>query len=84
MIRDKRPFGPKRGPETSVRRRAQELGINRQTFCAIMKKDLHFYPCKTQLTQELKESDHKQRRDWSTKLLQLNVDDPNFWQKSKW
>ncbi|KOC67389.1 hypothetical protein WH47_09306 [Habropoda laboriosa] len=49
-----------------------------------MEKDLHFYPCKTQLTQELKESDHKQRRDWSTKLLQLNVDGPNFWRKLKW
>ncbi|CAK9799157.1 hypothetical protein ANTPLA_LOCUS1913 [Anthophora plagiata] len=43
--------------------------------------NLHFYPYKIQLTQELKESDHKQRRDWSTKLIQLNVDDPNFWQK---
>ncbi|KOC67852.1 Putative uncharacterized protein FLJ37770 [Habropoda laboriosa] len=71
-------------PETSVRRRAQELGTNRQTVWTIMKKDLHFCPYKAQLTQELKESDHEQRRDWSTKMLQLNVDDPNFWQKLKW
>ncbi|CAK9833779.1 hypothetical protein ANTRET_LOCUS10412 [Anthophora retusa] len=60
-------------PETSIKRRAQELGINRQTIWTIMKTDLKL--------KELKESDHKQRRDWSTKLLQLNVDDPNFWQK---
>jgi hypothetical protein len=68
-------------PGTSSRRRAQEMGMSQGSLLKILKKDLHFYPYKIQLTQELQENDHIRRRDWSTRVLQLIRDDPQFWRK---
>ena len=45
-------------PSTSIRRRAQELCLQRTTLATILHKDLHIFPYKIQLTQELLPQDH--------------------------
>lgn len=65
-------------PETSVRRRAQEVGISQTSLWKILRKDLKFYPYKIQITQTLQENDHERRREWSARVLQLNADEPEF------
>lgn len=63
-------------PNTSIRHRAQELNIHRSTLQGILKKDLHLYAYKIQLTQELKPADHGQRRNFANWILeQQQVDD---------
>lgn len=68
-------------PDTSVRHRAQEFGMSPASLFKIIKKDLHLYPYKIQMTQQLMENDHMRRREWCEKVLQHNNDDPDFWTK---
>lgn len=68
-------------PGTSIRHRGQELNISRPTLQRILRKDLHLHAYKVLLTQELKPTDHAQRRafvDWA--LAQHQVD-PDFSKK---
>ena len=46
------------GPNMSIPRRSQELGLSYGTFWRILHLDLHLYPYKVQLTQQLKPADH--------------------------
>lgn len=68
-------------PKTSTRHRSQELGISRTTLQRILKKDLHLYPYKVQLTQEIKPADHAQRRVFANWILQNQEADNNFSKK---
>ena len=43
-----------------------------------LKKDLDFHPYKIQLTQQLQGNDHERRREWCTKVLQFNNNNPQF------
>jgi hypothetical protein len=51
-------------PGTSIRRRSQQLDIPIITVQRILTKDLHLHTYKIQLTQELKPTDHVQRREF--------------------
>lgn len=68
-------------PSTSIRRRAQELGLQRTSLATILHKDLHLFPFKIQLTQELLPQDHLRRRTYAKRMLQLAHDNPDFHEK---
>lgn len=66
-------------PSTSVRHRAQELGLSKSSVHRILKIDLHLHPYKVQLRQELKITDHRIRRAFAGWALnQLDEDDQFF------
>ena len=68
-------------PRQSILRRSQELGLSQTSTWRILRQDLGLHPYKIQLTQELKVTDHRQRRlfaDWATVRL---AEDPNFGRK---
>jgi len=48
-------------PSKSVRRRSQELGINREFVRRILIADLHMYPCRIQIKQNLTPDDMRKR-----------------------
>jgi transposase len=56
-------------PGTSIRRRSQQLDIPRSTMQRILTKDLYLHAYKAQLTQELKPTDHVQRREFVNWVL---------------
>lgn len=68
-------------PSTSTRRRAQQLHLTRSSLMNIMHKDLHLHAYKVQLTQELKPSDHNQRREWSEWWQEMATVDDQFSKK---
>lgn len=65
-------------PRRSIRRRSQHLGIPRSTMERILKKDLHMYGYKIQLTQQLKTADHLKRREFVDWILERQEVDPDF------
>jgi hypothetical protein len=68
-------------PRTSVRHRAQELGLSRSSTHRILRIDLHLHPYKVQLRQQLKVHDHRQRREFAAWALEHLDEDENFFQK---
>ena len=68
-------------PETSTRRRAQQLKISQRSLRRILKKYLHLFPYKIQLVQELLPRDHNQRLKYSNAILNLARDIDNFSEK---
>ena len=48
-------------PSKSVRRRSQELGINRESVLRFLIADLHMYPCWIQIKQKLTPDDMRKR-----------------------
>lgn len=50
-----------RSPSKSVRRRSQELGINRESVRRILITDLHLYPYRIQIKQKLTSDDMRKR-----------------------
>lgn len=65
-------------PETSIRHRSQELNIYSSSLQRILTKDLHLHPYKVQLSQELKHTDHAQRREFVEWILEQQQVDANF------
>jgi hypothetical protein len=63
---------------TSLSQRSQQLGIPRSTMQRILMKDLHLHAYKIQLTQELKPTDHVQRREFVNWVLENQNVDGNF------
>lgn len=51
-------------PHTSLSRRSQQLGLSETTTWRILRKDLALKPYKVQLTQDLRPTDHAQRRNF--------------------
>ncbi|XP_030747098.1 uncharacterized protein LOC115875722 [Sitophilus oryzae] len=69
-------------PRQSIPRRSQELGLSRISTWQIMHYDLHLHLYKLQLTQELKPSDHRLRREFANWTLEHYMeDDPDFGEK---
>lgn len=68
-------------PKTSIRRRAQELGLCPSTTWKILRKDLGLRAYKIQLVQEIKPSDHKKRRDFADFAHEQLAADPEFYRK---
>ena len=68
----------KASPVKSLRRRSQQLGMSTFSVHRILKKDLHMYPYKIQLTQELKPADHAKRRRFVDWILMRQQEDDNF------
>lgn len=68
-------------PNTSVRRRAQEVAISSASLWRILTEDLRMFPYKVQLVQELKEIDHPSRREFVKIMLEAKVRDPDFFFK---
>ncbi|BFZ10390.1 hypothetical protein BsWGS_13429 [Bradybaena similaris] len=50
-----------RSPSKSVRRRSQELGINRESVRRILNADLHLYPYRIQIKHKLTPDDMRKR-----------------------
>lgn len=65
-------------PQTSIRRRSQQLDISRSTLHRILTKDLHMHAYKMQLLQELKPQDHGQRREFVNWVLENQQEDDDF------
>ena len=64
-------------PETSVRRRSQELGLSYGTTWNILHRSLKLKAYKIQLTQELQPNDHELRRkfaDWCITQIKVYPD----------
>lgn len=68
-------------PETSTRRRATQIGISRWSLRQILHKDLHMFPYKIQVVQQLLPRDHQQRREYAQAILNLNEQIANFDEK---
>lgn len=68
-------------PRMSIPRRSQILGIARTSVWRILHRDLNFYAYKIQLTQELKERDHLQRRNFVNWVLEHRAVDNHFARK---
>jgi len=57
-------------PGTSIRHCSQELDIPRSTMQRTLTKDLHLHAYRIELTQELKPTDHVQRREFVNCVLE--------------
>ena len=57
-------------PGTSLRHRSQQLDSPRSTMQRILTKELHLHAYKSQLTQELKPTDHVHRREFVNCVLE--------------
>ncbi|CAK9801230.1 Transposable element Tc3 transposase [Anthophora plagiata] len=68
----------KNEPTTSISRRSQELGISYGSVWRILHADLHLPAYRIQLTQELKEMDHLQRRNFASWIIEQRATDPLF------
>nr|XP_022920706.1 uncharacterized protein LOC111429121 [Onthophagus taurus] len=65
-------------PGLSIPRRSLELGIPQTSLHRILHKDLGLKAYKLQLTQELKPSDHQQRRIFADWVVEMHENDPEF------
>ncbi|XP_054015352.1 uncharacterized protein LOC128896174, partial [Hylaeus anthracinus] len=65
-------------PSTSIPRRSQELSIFYGSLWQILHEDLHLHAFKIELTQELKERDHLQRRNFTNWLSEHRSIDALF------
>ena len=52
-----------RDPKKSIRRRIQELGLKRSSWCTILIKDLNVFPYRIQIKQALSPGDIVKRVD---------------------
>lgn len=68
-------------PGLSIPRRSLELGIPQTSLHRILHKDLGLKAYKLQLTQELKPSDHQQRRVFADWVVEMHENDPEFHRK---
>jgi hypothetical protein len=68
-------------PGTSLRHRSQQLDSPRSTMQRILTKELHLHAYKSQLTQELKPTDHVHRREFVNWVLENQKVDGNFLKK---
>lgn len=57
-------------PRRSVRKQASVLQLHRSTVFRILKKDLKLHPYKTQIVQELKETDYPVRLAFANQMLE--------------
>ncbi|XP_036185884.1 DDB1- and CUL4-associated factor 16 isoform X2 [Myotis myotis] len=71
-----------KSPGTSIRRRGQELDISKSSLQRILTKDLHYPAYKVQLTQELKPTDHAQRREFVECIMEQQQVDADFSNKT--
>jgi hypothetical protein len=66
---------------TSLRHRSEQLVVPRSTMQGIVTKELHLHAYKIQLTQELKPTDHVQRREFVNWVLENRNVNGNFSKK---
>jgi len=62
----------------STRQRASQLGLSRTSLRRLMKDDLHLFPYKIQLVQELKPLDAEKRLEYAIKLQDYVRKNKNF------
>ena len=67
-----------RSPRKSVRRRSQELGINRETVRRILFTDLHLYPYRIQVKHKLSPDDMRKRVIMCQWFCNKIDDEPDF------
>ena len=65
-------------PNVSIPRHPQELRLPYSTLWLILHLDLHLHPYKVQLMQQLKPTDHSQRRRYVEWVLEQQAVDGNF------
>ena len=65
-------------PNVSISRLSQELWLSYSTLQLILHLNLHLYPYKVQLTQQLKPFDHSQRRRFVEWVLEQQEVEGNF------
>lgn len=69
-----------RDPETSQNRRAQQLNLSQSSLQRILRKDLHLFPYKIQITQQLKPADKPRRLAYAKFVVNMAQTDRDFWQ----
>lgn len=65
-------------PETSTRRRSAELQMSRRSLRRILKGNLHLFPYKVQLVQELKPGDSQERIIYALRFQELAREHNDF------
>jgi len=70
-----------KSPSTSICRRSQELQISPNALWRIIHMDLHLFPYKIQLTQQLNLQDHSCRQEYAEQMLHLVNDSLDFHEK---
>ena len=65
-------------PGVSTRRRATQLGINRQSLQRILVKDLKMFPYKVQTVHQLLAVDRQARSTYAQAILNLDHEEDNF------
>lgn len=68
-------------PGLSIPKRSQQLGISQTSLHRILHKDLNMHAYKVQLVQELKPTDHAQRRTFVNWVLEMQAGNPDFFRK---
>lgn len=68
-------------PRTSIRHRAQEIGLSRSSLHRILKLDLKLHAYKVQLTQQIKIRYHYQRKTFAEWTLNQLEEDEDFLKK---
>lgn len=68
-------------PGTSYRRRAQQFGMAPTTLWKILKIDLHFFPYKMQLAQQMKPEDKPRRVEYARNMQNIIASEPDFWSR---
>ena len=58
-------------PGTSIRRRSHQLGMSRTSLHRILSDNLHLFPYKMHLVQNLRPTDHQQRLNYSIQIQRL-------------
>ena len=67
-----------RSPCKSLRRRSQELGIEKESLRRILKTDLHLHPYRIQIKQALTPEDLRKRTTMCQWFCEMIDDDPEF------
>lgn len=70
-----------RDPEMSQLRRSQALNLSVGTMNSIIRKDLHLFPYKIQMTQQLKPADKPRRLAYGKFVKEMVRGDDEFWSK---
>ena len=70
-----------RSPKKSMRRRSQELGMARELLRRVLTSDLHLYPYKIQIKQQLTDADKEKRVTMCEWFCNVLENDENFLEK---
>lgn len=71
-------------PGVSISRHSQEIGHIPNQFASYLHKDLDIKAYKIQLTEKIKPADHEQHCMFVNWVLEMSINDPNFFKEILW